>query len=80
MYVSSSTTITGEDLHIYEKALFRSGIPYIQKILGIAQSETQNSKVEYIYNLYNLLLLYYITISFFYFLLLQFKSKMEMVT
>ena len=80
MYVSSSTTITGEDFHIYEKALFRSGIPYIQKILGIAQSETQNSKVEYIYNLYNLSLLYYITISFFYFLLLQFKSKMEMVT
>ena len=80
MFVSYVTTSNSKDFHIYEKALFRSGIPYIQKILGIAQSETQNSKVEYIYNLYNLSLLYYITISFFYFLLLQFKSKMEMVT
>ena len=79
MYVFSNTTKIREDFHIYEKTLFRSGIPYIQKILLNLKGLRQNTKVDYIYNLYNLLLLYYITISFFYFLLLQFKSKKEMI-
>ena len=79
MYVSVGTTIMREDFHIYEKALSRSGIPYIQKILGNLKGLRQNTKVDYIYNLHNLLLLYYITILFFYFLLLQFKSKKEMI-
>ena len=79
MYFSVGTTIMKEDFYIYKKALFRSGIPYIQKILLNLKGLRQNTKVDYIYNLYNLLLLYYITISFFYFLLLQFKSKKEMI-
>ena len=79
MYVFSNTTKIREDFHIYEKALSRSGIPYIQKILLNSKDLRQNTKVDYIYNLHNLLLLYYITILFFYFLLLQFKSKKEMI-
>ena len=79
MFVSYVTTSNSKDFHIYEKALFRSDIPYIQKILVNLKDLRQNLKVYYIYNLYNLLLLYYITISFFYFLLLQCKSKKEMI-
>ena len=79
MYFSVGTTIMKEDFYIYKKALFRSGIPYIQKILLNLKGLRRNPKVDYIYNLYNLLLLYYITISFFYFILLQFKSKKEMI-
>ena len=79
MYVFSNTTKIREDFHIYENALLESDFSYIQKILGNFQSLRQNTKVDYIYNLYNLLLLYYITISFFYFLLLQLKSKKEMI-
>ncbi|MCL4341278.1 MAG: hypothetical protein M1431_04185 [Candidatus Thermoplasmatota archaeon] len=54
MYVSVGTTIMGEDFHIYEKALSRSGIPYIQKILGNSKGLEENTKVDYIYNLHNL--------------------------
>lgn len=79
MHVSADTTKTRKDFHIYENALFESDFSYIQKILLNLKSLRQNTKVDYIYNLYNLLLLYYITISFFYFLLLQLKSKPEMI-
>lgn len=79
MYVFSNTTKIREDFHIYERAHFENHFSYIQKILLNLKSLRQNTKVDYIYNLYNLLLLYYITISFFYFLLLQFKSKKEMI-
>ena len=79
MYVFSNTTKIRENFHIYEKALSENHFSYIQKILLNLKGLRQNTKVDYIYNLYNLLLLYYITISFFYFILLQFKSKKEMI-
>jgi hypothetical protein len=63
--VYPTATQINKDFHIYKMALSESGFSYIQKILRNFQSTNENNMLDYIYYLYILLLLYYITISFF---------------